>query len=482
MAVVGMRQWGLAWAAVAAGFCGSGSTLAAGTHVAVTLDVKGDLFAAPGQSQERGQDQGQEPARSPVAMKARFEFVESPPDEAAGLPDAAVIRRYSEAATEMTVDGRQSRCELATDVPTVAVARQGTTAVPYLTDAFLSRDEADLLETPFDSILLDEMRPSQSVADGEAWQLPGDVTAGLLAIDTVENGTIEATLGEITDGIATIALAGVVDGAVDGVPTHVVVEGTFQAAVRPEEDRHVVDGLVSNVSIVLKERRQASHVAPGFEVEARLEVTRSVEPEATDVATDESDDGDIESDVVADDAAPGVVADRRGGAGRPGRLWHRDAEGRYDLVYDARWRTVEENAGGLVMRLVDHGALVAQCSIMALPRANVDVRPTTQDVQRDIQKSLVGQFGRFDGVSETVRDDGVTVVRVVSVGTAESLPFRWIHYVLADEEGRRTGVTFMLEDSLEKRFADADRALVEGLRLVADAPREARLPRKTMVP
>jgi len=43
-------------------------------------------------------------------------------------------------------------------------------------------------------------------------------------------------------------------------------------------------------------------------------------------------------------------------------------------------------------------------------------------------------------------------------------------------------VTFMLEDSLEKRFADADRALVEGLRLVADAPREARLPRKTMVP
>jgi hypothetical protein len=112
----------------------------------------------------------------------------------------------------------------------------------------------------------------------------------------------------------------------------------------------------------------------------------------------------------------------------------------------------------------------------------VDVRPTTQDVQRDIQKSLVGQFGRFDGVSETVRDDGVTVVRVVSVGTAESLPFRWIHYVLADEEGRRTGVTFMLEDSLEKRFADADRALVEGLRLVADAPREARLPRKTMVP
>ena len=472
MARPGMTGLGLAWVAVLAGACGAAAA-AAETKVTLTLDVKGQLFAAPGQ----GQEPGQEPASSTVDVQARFEFVEFPPDAAAGLPDATVMRRYAEAAADVTVDGRQARRELPADVRTLAVARQGTTAVPYLPEAFLSRDEADLVETPFDPILLDEMRPSQPVADGEAWQLSGDVAAGLLAIDTVENGTIEATLGDITDGIATVALAGVVDGAVDGVPTHVVVEGTFQAAVRPDEDRHLVDGCVTNVSIVLKERRQASHVAPGFDVEAKLEVARTEPVESAEPADAESEATDAAGDETA-----AVVTVRRGGAGRPGQLWHRDPEGRYDLVYDARWRTVEENAGGLVMRLLDHGALVAQCSIMALPRANVDVRPTPQDVQRDIQKSLVGQFGRFDGVSETVRDDGVTVVRVVTVGTAESLPFRWIHYVLADEEGRRASVTFMFEDSLEKRFAEADRTLVEGLRLVADAPREARLPRKTTVP
>lgn len=461
--VVGPRRW-LVAAAMALAALPAVAGEADGQRLVVKLDVTGELFAPAGRDAE--------PVRQPITVAATFDFLESPEAGGEAAEKAVVTRRYVDATAEISVAGEQSRTTLAADARTLAVARQGTTPMPFLREAFLSRDEVDLLETPFDSILLEDLLPKGAVAAGDAWQIPGDVTAGLLAIDTVDNGTLEAKLVEVVDGTANVSLAGVIDGAIDGVPTHVVVEGTFTAPARDDEDLHVFDGNVAGVEVVLRERRQASHVAPGFEVEARLDLKRSP-ADGTDAAA-----------VVAE------TTQRRRGAGKPGIVWHRDAEGRYDLVYDARWRTVEESSTGLVMRLVDHGALVAQCSITALPRASADVSPTIDDVKRDIQKSLAGQFGEFEGAAETERGETgggasasrIKVVRVASTGTAEGLPFHWIHYVLSDGEGRRASITFMLEASLRKRFADADQALVDGLEFEPAALREARLPEKTAVP
>ncbi|NDC54074.1 MAG: hypothetical protein EBZ74_07205, partial [Planctomycetia bacterium] len=342
----------------------------------------------------------------------------------------------------------------------------GRKRVGFLADAALTRAELELLETPFDSILLEDLLPGRPVDVDDRWTLPGDLAAGLLAIDTVEAGSLEARVVEIATGVAVVALAGVVDGAVDGVPTHVVVDVSFAVAAEPDEDGHVLTGDVTRLDCVLVERRQAGHVAAGFDVEARLTVTRA---EAAGVAVE-----------------PGAAALRAGGRrgpGGPGRVWHPDPEGRYELVHDAGWRCVEEDAGGLVLRLLDLGALVAQCSITALPRAAEAVAPPVDEVQRHVERSLSGQFKRFDGAAETVRrDDGVRVVRVASEGTAEGLPFRWVHYVLTDDAGRRVHATFMLEASLARRFGDADARLVSGLRIGGGPEREARLPPKTGTP
>ena len=170
--------------------------------------------------------------------------------------------------------------------------------------------------------------------------------------------------------------------------------------------------------------------------------------------------------------------------------------GRYDLVHDARWRAIENGPDGLVMRFVDRGALVAQCSITALPRSASQSPPTIAEVERDLQRSLDGQFGRLEHSSEATRSDGVRFVRVVATGRADGLPFRWIHYVLTDADGDRVAATCTLEDSLEKRFGTADRELVDGIRLPAaedsaaensrddgsGVDRQARLPQESRTP
>ena len=434
-------------------------------RVCVTLDVTGELVASTGRDTVA--------IREPVEMAARFDFEES---AAASLPDGETAgpaggsrlvarRHYREATASMHIGDVTTNTELAADARHLLVARRGTTPLPYLANGFLSGEEFDLLDTPFDSVLIEDILPQTPMVVGQSWEIPGDVTAGLLSIDTVESGVIEARIEEVSDASAIVVIAGIIDGAVDGVPTHLTVEGSLRVPARnaaptadvdePSPQRHELYGRVTQVSVLLKERRQASHVAPGFEVEARVLVERTAIGQAVDRAA------------VVGESLPQteVAAESASAIGEPDRVWYRESADRFDLVHDTRWRRVEDGPNGLVMRLVDRGALLGQCSITSLPQAPASALPTREDLQRDIERSLAGQVVRVEAGEETDRGDGLRIVRLVSTGTAGSLPFRWIHYVIVAADGRRVSVTFMFEESMLQRFAEADRPLIEGLRL-----------------
>jgi len=194
---------------------------ASGRRVRVRLDVTGELFVAPGGDEAT--------VRAPVAMSARFDFDEHP-----GTAGGDARREYRDATAALELAGRKTRTTLSSDARRLRVARRGTTAAAYLETGFLSCDEADLLETPFDSLLIDELLPTVAVRLEERWDVPADLTAGLLAIDTVESGGLTARIVEVAAGRARVVIEGIVDGAVDGVPTHVTVEGTYAAPFETE--------------------------------------------------------------------------------------------------------------------------------------------------------------------------------------------------------------------------------------------------------
>ncbi len=434
-------------------------TPAAASRVEVTLDVQGQLFAEASPEQS--------PLTQAIQLDARFEFTES-----AVRGDATVVRRYHTAVADYTAGGQTTRSILAVDAREVLVALRGTTPSSYLSEGFLSRDESDLLEMPFDSSLVDGMRSATPIATAAGWSVPADLTAGLLAIDTVESGSLEATLTGVADGTATVALSGTVTGGVDGAPTRITVTGAFRcgATLADDDAGWLLDGRIETLDVEIAERREAGWVAPGLDVTAELKLVRS--PSA---ALSEPD--------VTSRQLGQVLADRPRGPGRPGTVWERHRQGRYTLVLDERWRVVEDGSEGIVMRLMDRGALVAQCSIMPLPRTAPDAPPAVDTVRRDVERSLGDQFGLVVAAEQTTRGDGTRVVRVVAEGTAEDRPFRWIHQVLTDPAGHRAAVTCMHEPAAADRFAIADRELVAGLVLAADSidppPREARLPQAT---
>jgi len=416
------------------------------SRVRIELGVRGDLFASA--------HAGEEPVRRPIVLDARFEFLE----RAAAAGEGGVVRRYQTARADIETDGRGHRQSLAADAREVQVRLEGTTPKPFLAAGFLSRDEAELLDVPFDPLLFPGLSPGRPVAIGDSWKISGDVAAGLLAIDTVRSGCLEATLAEVVDSRATIKLTGTVVGAVDGVATRIELTGGATVEALPDEDRSWrLEGPITAIEATVSERREAGWIAPGLDVRATIAVRRSP---ATDGADPEP---------AADGLAP-PAADRPAGQGRPGIVWQRHRQGRYSAVLDSRWRVVEDGPEGLVLRLQDRGKLVAQCSMLPLPRVAVDGAAAEATVRDDVRRSLGEQFGLITASEASKRADGTQVVRVVAEGVADGRPFRWIHYVLTAPGGQQVAVTFMHEPSLTDQFAAADRELVAGLAVLPDTP------------
>lgn len=416
-------------------------------RVQIALRAQGHLFAAA--------VAGSEPIRQPIALDARFEFLEE-----AALPAGrdTVVRRYVTARADIETDGQARQQQLAADARELHVRLEGTTPRPFLATGFLSRDEAELLDVPFDPLLADGLRPEQPVAPGDSWKLPGDLVAGLLAIDTVQSGNIEATLTDVADARAVVSLRGTVVGAVDGVATRIELSGRAigEATATDERSWHIA-GPMTTIEATINERREAGWIAPGLEIQASITVHRSPSTGAADLST------------ASDGLAP-AAADRPAGKGRPGVVWHRHRHGRYSAVLDARWRVVEDGPEGLVLRLTDRGKLVAQCSIVPLPRVAADAAADEATVRDDVRRSLGEQFGLITESEATTRADGTRLVRVVAEGAADGRAFRWVHSLLTDPAGHQLAVTFMHEPALADQFAAADQELVAGLVVLPDTP------------
>jgi len=410
--------------------------------VRIDLRATGRLFA-PGSAAV---------AEQPIDLEARFDFREAP----AG---AGAVRRYDRAVARMTRGESVVRRSLGEDARDVCVVLAGAAPRPQLADGFLSREEIDLLDTPFDALLIDGIRPGTDVAVADTWRLPDELTAALVGIDVVDSGGLDVRLDAVTDGLASLCVVGTVVGRVDGTSSRLTVDGKATAAATPAEQDGGwrLAGRVTRLEATIRERREPGWVSPGIDVVATMTLQRTEPAPATD-------------DAPPAGGLAAAAADRPRGAGSSNRAWHRHPQGRYTMVIDARWRVVEDGPEGLVMRLIDADGLVAQCSLVPLPRVAADAAPGEATVQTDVRRSLGEQFGHFSESEATTRDDGTRVVRVVADGAAADRPFRWIHQLLTGPAGHQVAVTCLLEPAMAERFAAADRELVAGLIVLPDPP------------
>ena len=88
-----------------------------------------------------------------------------------------------------------------------------------------------------------------------------------------------------------------------------------------------------------------------------------------------------------------------------------------------------------------------------------------EDFQEDVHRALDKNFGEFVEADQLSNDAKYRIYRVVVHGTVSDIAMRWIYYLVADPKGRQAALTFAIEQEHVDRFADADKPLVQSLRL-----------------
>jgi hypothetical protein len=356
----------------------------------------------------------------------------------AGRPTRSV-RYYDDTRAVIKVEQGGQKPTLDAARRLIAVERPDKSApILYCPTAPLSREELDLVDVPGNSLLVDELLPSDAVALGESWKLADGTLAALLSLDAVSWTDVTCVLGEIKAGLAEVAAAGSINGAVGGVATEIELKAKYRY--------DVVHQRIIFLALLIKEKRAVGHVGPGLDTVAK--VLMKLVPIGT-------------SEHLTPQAVAQVPA-----AHSPQmlRLGYVSTSGEFQFWHDRRWYLTSDDAKLTVMRLLDRGELVAQCNVSLL-HGGKKAPVTLAEFQHDVQTSLGKNFGQFTSASQSASAAGYTVLRVVARGAVAQVPIEWIYYLVEDPQGKRVTLAFTYEQSLTERFAQADREVVSQLRM-----------------
>lgn len=375
----------------------------------------------------------------PTAVTARFRYDEKRlPDGADGV--RSTIRRYRLVEPTIRVDQTSIQPKLREERDLIVV--RTAEAQPQLYSPFgpLNVDEAELLQVPFATLLVDDLLPGKQVKVGDTWRHDDALLCSLLNLDAVSQSDVSSTLAEVTEDAARVEFKGLVQGALGGVAAEFDVVGRFK--FDRKEDR------VTWLAVLLKEKRAIGHVEPGVEATSRLQLTIAPTAEPKELSALELHDIDLAP-------IPELL-----------RLEHVSQAGNYRLDYERRWHVMTDANEVLSLRLVDRGELVAQCNVRHVAIPDPSRRPTLTQFQADVRRSLDKSFGEFIGVSESENSIGQTIYRAEAAGLVEEITIHWIYYLVLDPSGRQVVYAFTVEQPLLERFDGADQALISTTRFV----------------
>jgi hypothetical protein len=385
----------------------------------------------------------QKPKTLPMSVIANLKYDEQllAVDDA-GRPSRS-LRYYDDTRAVIKLSQEGGKPKLDDGHRLIAVERTGDAApVLFSPASALNREELDLIDVPGSSLLVDDLLPPNPVAFGESWKLSDQCMTNLLSLDAVSWTDVTCVLGEIKDGIAEVAGAGTVNGAAGGVSTEIEVKIKYRYDVSRQR--------IAYLAMLIKEKRAIGHIGPGLDTVAKLIV--SITPLASSQHLTPEVVASVPQKFTPDLATLDYAA----------------PSSQFRFPYDRRWYLTADDAKLAILRLMDKGELVAQCNVSLLPGEKKSP-VALEEFQRDVEASLGKNFGQFTHASQSKNEAGYLVLRVVARGVVSELPIEWVYYLIQDSEGRRVSLAFTYEQELTERFAQADRAMVQQLRL-APAP------------
>ncbi|MDR2642931.1 MAG: hypothetical protein LBC74_09070 [Planctomycetaceae bacterium] len=351
------------------------------------------------------------------------------------------VRQYNLAKAKMRIGKDFKTPELKDKTRTIVSQLEGDKVVLFSPNGALRGEELLLIEDlPGNTLTLDRLLPNKEVKIGESWQISDAELRSFLSIDAVTESRVEAVLTAVADNIAIIEIVGEVNGIYLGAETKMSVKAKYQFDLNIQR--------INWLGVLIQEDRSVSHVGPGFDLVAKLQINISPlgKPQ---VLTDEFMS---EINVLADNKVLGLKYDGGKGAWR--------------FAHDRNWYVFQDDSQTTVLRRLHYGELVAQCNIADMGKVDIKTMTTLDRFTKEISSGLGKNYKKVVAADQYTNDAGYQVYTVMIDGAVDDLPLRWIYNLLTAQDGRQTVVVFVIEAKMLKIFGDSDDMLLNTYRMI----------------
>ena len=298
----------------------------------------------------------------------------------------------------------------------------------------LNQKEYELLQTAADPLSLPMLFSKKKAVVGEKWKPNLDALAKFLNVDKIITTDVKMNLKSVENGKARVYVSGAVTANQYDVMSAISLAGYALIDLKTKR--------VESVKLSTDERCPPGQISPGFEGRTRVDISFK----------HGVDNAALSNKALADAMSSSRVAQR---------LKYESEQGRYRISYDPRWKLIAGESDTAIMRFIDKGELLSQCTVVMLPRRAANQPLSLDKYKREIAKVIEKDSGaKLIKADEVITKTGVKAMSIVVASEEDGLPVNWIYYHLASEDGRQLTFVFTLAESVSDRVVGVANQLI----------------------
>ena len=136
------------------------------------------------------------------------------------------------------------------------------------------------------------------------------------------------------------------------------------------------------------------------------------------------------------------------------------------MLHSRAWHLFHETDKMVIFRLLDQGALIAQCNISSIATVKPGMHTSEAEFQTDIRSALGENLKSIDSVKTLPTSDGRYVLQVTATGKTGDRPMTWLYYLVADPSGRQASFQVTVDASHLENLANREREFIDSIRFL----------------
>lgn len=385
----------------------------------------------------------------PIQAQGTHQYLEKvlTQGETSGIQGPArMARLYQKAEATITEAGEKTTRSLRSTRKLFLAQRGKDQLWVVCPEGPLTRSEQELTSDQFDTMALCGILPGTKLGVDGQWRLHNTTVNLICHFEGLIEQDLSGKVVEIQGDQVTFAI----DGKASGIDLGAMVKAKIEA-------RGTFDSKTKTITSL--EWKQTEEREPG-----------PVNPSATLTSTLKLSRQRIEApETLSENALAKFPAEDKEIPEHLRALEYRDSKGRFELIHGREWQLVAETENHLVLRLMDRGDFIAQCTITPWTSAPKGKHMSPEDFRAAMAKTPGWAPNKELLADEIPAGEGRYLFRIAAQGQMDGAEVVQHFFLVAAPTGEQAIMTFTMSPRMVEKLGARDVNLVGGLLVPASA-------------